>query len=123
MKKAESYVRSTMIVYVEDWKNIKENNIEVNEELIMDKLNDNKFLNIINEVQYIFRKYGIMLMQYILQDVEDIFDKILFNEQIFGYLSICFNIIFLVLSLVFIIYPIKSVEMMISWLIHKIMKN
>lgn len=120
---AESYVLSTMIVLMEDWNNFA-NFINVNiTDVILTKLRDETYFNILCEVVYTFRKYTMLLMDFIFVDIAKIFDSILLNERIFGYFSICMNILFLMLSLIFIIYPIKSVEMMITWLIHKIMKN
>ena len=112
-----------MIVLMEDWNNFA-NFINVNiTDVILMKLRDETYFNILCEVVYTFRKYTMLLMDFIFVDIAKIFDSILLNERIFGYFSVYMNILFLVLSLIFIIYPIKSVEMMITWLIHKIMKN
>ena len=123
LSKAESYVLSTIIVLVEDWKNIAASSTPLNKTMIITKLTDLLFMNIDDEIMYTLRKYTTLLMKYMLDDIEEIFKKIFFNENILGYFTICMNIIFLFLSLLFIVYPIKSVEMMITWLIHKIMRN
>ena len=123
LSKAESYVLSTIIVLVEDWKNIATSSTPLNKTMIITKLTDLLFMNIDDEIMYTLRKYTTLLMKYMLDDIEEIFKKIFFNENILGYFTICMNIIFLFLSLLFIVYPIKSVEMMITWLIHKIMRN
>ena len=72
---------------------------------------------------YTFRKYTRSLNVFIMDDIGKIFNKITFVENIFGLCGIILNIVFLVLSLLFIIYPIKSVELLINWVSHKIMQN
>ena len=116
IKKAESYVLSTLIFLIEDWKKLANKN----EDIIIKKLNDDSFLNIVCEIEYTLRKYSTILMIHIGKDAEQIFRSIINNEKILGSFSIGMNVIFLILSLIFIIYPIKAVEMMISWLSHKI---
>ena len=118
ISKAESYVLSTLIVLIEDWKKIVFT--QINETIIMQKLNDLSFVNIICEIEYTFKKYSNLLRTFMRKDVDDIFSTIKRNEKILGCFSIGMNIIFIVLSLVFIIYPIKAVELIISWLSHKI---
>lgn len=116
IKKAESYVLSTLIFLIEDWKKLSNKN----EDIIVEKLNDFSFLNIVCEIEYTLRKYSTILMVNIGKDAEQIFLSINKNEKLLGFFSIGMNVIFLVLSLIFIIYPIRAVEMMITWLSHKI---
>ena len=71
---------------------------------------------------FTFRKYSQILSNFIVIDEIEIFDNIKLLEEIFGIISILLNITFLILSLIFIIYPIKSVDGLISWLSNKILK-
>ena len=120
LARAEETILSTLIILIEDWKKIISEGFEEEDKMIIEKLNDESFFNIICEIEYSIWKYSTLLMHYITKDVESIFSNILLYEKIFGYVGIFLNIILLILSLIFIIYPIKSVETIISWMIHKI---
>lgn len=90
------------------------------DEEIVKLINDPTNYSIISEMEYTIWKYSTLIMTFIVRDKETLFNKILRNEKIMSYISIVLNLILLGLSLIFIIYPIKSVEMLITWLIHKI---
>ena len=120
---AESYVLSTLIVLIEDWNNLYKAKKDLTEDEVVEHLKFDKFYAITLEMVYTFRKYTRLLNVFIMDDIGKIFNKITFVENIFGLCGIILNIVFLVLSLLFIIYPIKSVELLISWVSHKIMQN
>ena len=123
LSNAESYVLSTLIVLIEDWDNLYKANKTLSNSDIVQLLQFDKFYAITEEMIYTFRKYTRVLNMFIMDDIGKIFNKIASIETIFGLCGVIFNIIFLVLSLLFIIYPIKSVELLISWISHKIMQN
>ena len=123
LSNAESYVLSTLIVLIEDWDNLYKANKNLSKYDIVQLLQFDKFYAITEEMIYTFRKYTRVLNMFIMDDIGKIFNKIASIETIFGLCGVIFNIIFLVLSLLFIIYPIKSVELLISWISHKIMQN
>ena len=116
IERAEQYLINTIIIQVEDWRKIKVNS----DEEIIKLINDPTNYSIISEMEYTIWKYSTLIMTFIVRDKETLFNKIFRNEKIMSYISIMLNLILLGLSLIFIIYPIKSVEMLITWLIHKI---
>jgi len=123
LSNAESYILSTLIVLIEDWDNLYKANKNLSKYDIVQLLQFDKFYAITEEMIYTFRKYTRILNMFIMDDIGKIFNKIASIETIFGLCGIILNIVFLVLSLLFIIYPIKSVELLISWISHKIMQN
>ena len=120
---AESYVLSTLIVLIEDWDNLYKSNKSLTNEQVVELLKFDKFYAITEEMIYTFRKYTRLLNVYIMDDIGKIFNKIAIIETILGLTKIILNFVFLILGLLFIIYPIKSVEILISWMSHKIMQN
>ena len=123
LSNAESYILSTLIVLIEDWKNLYKANKSLTNTEVVELLKYDKFYAITEEMIYTFRKYTKLLNVYIMDDIGKIFNKISIIETILGLTKIILNLIFLILSLLFIIYPIKSVEILISWMSHKIMQN
>jgi hypothetical protein len=93
---------------------------DLSEESILTKMYDSSFFNLVLDMDYTFRKYDLLLTNYIRDDFEDFNTNLLFNEQLFSYTSIILNIVFAGTSLVMIILPIKYIETMISWLLHKL---
>jgi hypothetical protein len=89
----------------------------------MEKLNDMTFFNLVIDVEYTFYKYNRVLNDYIQTDKELFYDTLKNTENIFSYSSIILNVVFAIVSLGFIIFPIKYVEMVISWLIHKLVRT
>ncbi len=120
---AESYVLSTLIVLIEDWDNLYKANKSLSNDQVVELLKYDKFYAITEEMIYTFRKYTRVLNVYIMDDIGKIFNKISIIETLLGLTKIILNFVFLFLSLLFIIYPIKSVEILISWMSHKIMQN
>ena len=117
-----TYILSTMISFFEDWNNLYKTKDQFSKKNLISILNDDKFYGILELLVFTFRKYSQLLSNYIVIDEIDIFDNIKLLEEIFGIISILLNITFLILSLIFIIYPIKSVDGLISWLSNKILK-
>jgi hypothetical protein len=95
----------------------------LSEDLLLAKLTDYNFQNIVTEVEYTFSKYNLLLQQYLLEDIQTLKDLFNSYENIFSYCSIFLNVVFSILACIFIIFPIKYVEMIISWLNHKLRKN
>jgi hypothetical protein len=112
---AESYSFTTLSVFIEDWKNIYSFNHEMNREDIKGKLNEDKFVNIIEEVIFTSSKFSDVLTLCLFNDFNRIFKDIKILEIIFGVLSIILEIVFFVVSLLLIIYPIRSVDIIINW--------
>ena len=123
LSNAESYILSTLIVLIEDWNNYYKSNKNLNNDEILEILKFDKFFAMIEEMIYTFRKYNRLLNIFIMNDIGTIFNKISIIETLLGLIGIILNILFLILSLFFIIYPIKSVEILISWISHKIIQN
>ena len=117
-----TYILSTMISFFEDWNNLYKKKDQFSKNDVISKLNDEKFYGILELLVFTFRKYSQLLGNFIVIDEIEIFDNIKLIEEIFGIVSILLNITFLILSLIFIIYPIKSVDGLISWLSNKILK-
>jgi hypothetical protein len=95
----------------------------LSEELLLEKLTSYKYYTIIAEVEYTFTKYNLVLEEYLIEDIQTL--KSLFEnyENIFSYCSIFLNVIFTALACIFIIFPIKYIEMIISWLNHKLRRT
>jgi hypothetical protein len=93
---------------------------DLSEESILGKMHDSLLFNLVLDLDYTFRKYDLLLTNYLLDDFEDFNTNLLFNEKLFSYTSIILNIVFAGTSLILIILPIKYIETMISWLLHKL---
>ena len=112
---AESYSYTTISVYIEDWKNIYNFNYQMNKENIKEKLNEEKFINVIEEMVFTSSKFSDVLTLCLFNDFDAIFDKIKTYEIIFGLICIIFEILFFTASILVIIYPIRSVDIVINW--------
>ena len=116
---AESYTFTTLSIFIEDWKNIYAFSTEIDRKDIKDALNKDKFYNIVNEVIFTSSKFINVLTFCLFNDYEVIFKAINTLEEIFGIVSILLEIGFFVLSLLLIIYPIRSVDVIINWISKK----
>ena len=112
---AESYSFTTISVYIEDWRNIYNFKYKMDKEDIKEKLNEQKFINVIEEMVFTSSKFADVLTLCLFNDFDDIFDKIKTYEILFGLISIIFEILFFVISILVIIYPIRSVDIIINW--------
>ena len=112
---AESYSFTTISVHIEDWKNIYNFNNIMKKENIKEKLNEEKFINVIEEMVFTSSKFADVLTLCLFHDFDDIFDKIKFYEILFGLICIIFEILFFTASILVIIYPIRSVDIIINW--------
>jgi hypothetical protein len=112
---AESYSFTTLSVFLEDWKNIYSFNHVMNKESIKEKLNEDKFVNIIEEIIFTSSKFSDVLTLCLFNDFNRIFKDIKILEILFGVISIILEIVFFVVSLLLIIYPIRSVDIIINW--------
>lgn len=116
---AESYSFTTISVYIEDWKNIYNFNYIMNKEDIKEKLNEQKFINTIEEMMFISSKFADVLNLCLFNDFDDIFEKIKTLEILFGLICIILEILFFVASILVIIYPIRSTDIIINWFSKK----
>ena len=112
---AESYSFTTLSVFIEDWKNIYNFKHIMDKESIKSKLNENKFINIIEETIFTTSKFSDVLQICLFNDFNRIFKDIKLLEVIFGVISIVLEIGFFIISLLLIIYPIRSVDLIINW--------
>ena len=112
---AESYSFTTISVYIEDWKNIYNFNYAMTKNNIREKLNEEKFINVIEEMVFTSSKFADVLTICLFHDFDAIFDKIKFYEILFGLLCIIFELLFFSASILIIIYPIRSVDIIINW--------
>ena len=116
---AQSYSFTTISVYVDDWKNIYNFNNKMDKEDIKEKLNENKLINVIEEMIFTSSKFSDVLTLCLFNDFDNIFDKIKTFETLFGLISIILEILFFVVSILIIIYPIRSVDIVINWFSKK----
>jgi hypothetical protein len=116
---AESYSFTTISVSIEDWKNIYNFNHKINKEGIKEKLNEEKFINVIEEMVFTSSKFADVLTLCLFNDFNDIFSKIKTYEILFGLICIILEILFFVASILVIIYPIRSVDLIINWFSKK----
>ena len=116
---AESYTFTTISVYIEDWKNIYNFNYVMNKEDIKEKLNEQKFINTIEEMMFVSSKIADCLNLCLFNDFEDIFEEIKTFEIVFGSICIILELIFFVGSILVIIYPIRSIDIIINWFSKK----
>ena len=116
---AESYIFTTISVYIEDWKNIYNFNYKMDKEDIKEKLNEEKFINTIEEMMFISSKFADVLTLCLFNDFDDIFGKIKTLEILFGLICIILEILFFVGSILIIIYPIRSIDIIINWFSNK----
>ena len=112
---AESYSFTTLSVFIEDWKNIYNYNHEMNKESIKSQLNEKKFINIIEETIFTSSKFSDVLTICLFNDFNRIFKNIKLLEGLFGAISIILEIAFFVVSLLLIVYPIRSIDIIINW--------
>jgi hypothetical protein len=112
---AESYSFTTLSVFIEDWRNIYNFKHKMDQESIKSKLNENKFINIIEEIIFITSKISDVLQICLFDDFNNIFKDLKFLEIIFGVISIILEIGFFIISLLSIIYPIRSIDIIINW--------
>ena len=112
---AESYSFTTLSVFIEDWRNIYNFGHQMDRDSIKGKLNEKKFINIIEEIIFITSKISDVLQLCLLDDFNNIFNDIKLLEIIFGVISIFLEIGFFIISLLMIIYPIRSVDLIINW--------
>ena len=116
---AESYIFTTISVYIEDWKNIYNFNYKMDKDDIKEKLNEEKFINTIEEMMFISSKFADVLTLCLFNDFDDIFGKIKTLEILFGLICIILEILFFVGSILIIIYPIRSIDIIINWFSNK----
>jgi len=95
----------------------------VTEETIFEKVKDPTYFNIVEVIEYTMYKFNKLLFFSILNDMEVFFSYLRNTESILSYSSIIINIVFSFFSLIFVILPIKSVDLIISWILHKLVKN
>ena len=112
---AQSYSFTTLSVFIEDWKNIYNFKHEMTKESIKNKLNEKKFINIIEEIIFMASKFSDVLTFCVFNDFNRIFKNLKLLEAVFGGISIILEIIFFIISLLLIIYPIRSVDIIINW--------
>ena len=112
---AESYSFTTVSVYIEDWKNVYAFDYRINVEYIKEKLNEQKYINTIEEMMFISSKFSDVLHLCLFNDYDNIFDKIKTLEILFGLVCIILEILFFVGSILVIIYPIRSIDIIINW--------
>ena len=112
---AESYSFTTLSVFIEDWKNIYNYNHEMTQDNIKNQLNEKKFINIIEETIFTASKFSDVLTICLFNDFNRIFNTIKLLEAIFGAISIILEIGFFIVSLLSIIYPIRSIDIIINW--------
>jgi hypothetical protein len=112
---AESYSFTTLSVFIEDWKNIYNFKHEMDKESIKKKLNEKKLINIIEEIIFMTSKFSDVLTICLFNDFNEIFMNIKLLEAIFGGISIFLEIGFFIISLLLIIYPIRSIDIIINW--------
>ena len=89
---------------------------------LLGKLIDMSFFDLVIDIEYTMRKYDMLLTNYLSLDFENYHGTLKQTESLFSYGSIVLNVIFALISLVCIILPIKYVETLISWIIHKLLK-
>jgi len=116
---AYSTVYNTLKVLYDDMTKLE----DLSEESLLQKIIDFTFLNVKMNVDFTFRKLDILEKTLINEDLENIFSDFLNIENIFSILSLIFCVIFCFSSILIVILPIKSVEIIISWLIHKLLKD
>ena len=116
---AESYSFTTISVSIEDLKNIYNFNHKINKEGIKEKLNEEKFINVIEEMVFTSSKFADVLTLCLFNDFNDIFSKIKTYEILFGLICIILEILFFVASILVIIYPIRSIDLIINWFSKK----
>ena len=113
---AESYSFTTLSVFIEDWKNIYNYyNHTMDQGIIKTKLNEKKLINIIEEVIFMSSKFSDVLTICLFNDFNGIFKNIKLLEAIFGAITIVLEISFFIISLLSIIYPIRSIDIIINW--------
>ena len=64
-------------------------------------------------------KFADVLTLCLFNDFNDIFSKIKTYEILFGLICIILEILFFVASILVIIYPIRSVDLIINWFSKK----
>ena len=116
---AESYSFTTVSVYIEDWKNFYSFDNRISQEYIKGKLNEQKYINTIEEMMFISSKFTDVLHLCLFNDYDNIFDKIKTLQIIFGLVCIILEILFFVASILVIIYPIRSIDIIINWFSKK----
>ena len=116
---AESYSFTTVSVYIEDWKNFYSFDNRICQEYIKGKLNEQKYINTIEEMMFISSKFTDVLHLCLFNDYDNIFDKIKTLQIIFGLVCIILEILFFVASILVIIYPIRSIDIIINWFSKK----
>ena len=87
----------------------------MNQAIIKDKLNEKKLINIIEEVIFMSSKFSDVLTICLFDDFNEIFKNIKLLEAIFGVITIVLEISFFIISLLSIIYPIRSIDIIINW--------
>ena len=112
---AESYSFTTLSVFIEDWKNIYNFRQIMDKGKIKNKLNEQKLINIIDEIIFTTSKFSDVLTICLFNDFNKIFMNIKLFEAIFGAISIVLEIAFFIISLLLIIYPIRSIDLIINW--------
>ena len=87
----------------------------MDKEKIKSKLNEQKLINIIEEIIFTTSKFSDVLTICLFNDFNKIFMNIKLLEAIFGGISIVLEIAFFIISLLLIIYPIRSIDIIINW--------
>ena len=87
----------------------------MDKESIKKKLNEKKLINIIEEIIFMTSKFSDVLTICLFNDFNEIFMNIKLLEAIFGGISIFLEIGFFIISLLLIIYPIRSIDIIINW--------
>lgn len=116
---AYNAVLNTLRVLYDDMKKL--NNLS--DYSLISKIMDSTYFNIKLILDYTFRKLDILEKKAMESDLEQLFTDFLNIEKIFSIISLILCIIFCFTSILIVILPIKSVEIIISWLIHKLLRD
>ncbi len=114
-----STVYNTLNVLFDDMRKLS----DLSEASLIAKLMDFSYFNVKMIVDFTFRKLDILAKVLVGVDLDNIYADFLNVENIFSVLSLILCVVFCLSSIMIVILPIKSVEIIITWLIHKLLKE
>ena len=96
---------------------------DLSEDILIGKIMDYSYFNIKMNIDFTFQKLDVLEKLTLDKDLDNVFSEFLNMENILFIISLILCIIFSFTSIIIVILPIKSVEVIISWLIHKLIKD
>jgi hypothetical protein len=116
---AYSTVYNTLNVFFNDMFKLA----DLSEDSLIAKIMDFSYFNVKMIVDFTFKKLDGLSKDLVGIDLDNIYADFLNVENIFSIVSLILCIVFCLTSIIVVILPIKSVEAIISWMIHKLLKE